>query len=295
MEKQGTMHTITGGYFLYQILETMCDESKRRGTNNGGITQRNCFKDLMLLGQPNRKIVGDDKTIKEDTSKYKGCKLEPAAWMIFTDDAYKKSFDNRMANEYDVLLNETIAWANKYLNLEGYKDWLGKAILEMFYYDENFSPKETYLRVGTCGERISLEELFNKKIIYIHSLLLGVWHFLVNANIPNDYSAKSKNVKLGVNKKDVQNIGNNNIFDCAIELQEPVIIIESEETDNNEEELQEEFEENTVDDTQEQDNEYEDCASEEAKTVNQILNTPAIINQRAEKIINIGHVDHLEI
>lgn len=292
MEEKSKKYTLTGGYFLYQILEAINEQGKRRGYNNGGITQSNCFKALILLGQGERKIYCEEKTMREDTSKYKSCKLDPAAWMPFTNVDYINTLNDMIENHYDEILNETVKWGEKYLDLRQHANQLGKAILEMLLYDENLIPENVYLYVKANGKRICLSELFNEEIIDIQPLILGVWHYIVNNNLPNDFRPGSKYSKAGIERNIIENIGNNGEFSCYINVLQVVEKHISDESSSKAEDLDNEVE---VDDGEESASSDSAQHSFEGQTVNQILNTPAIINQHAEKIVNIGHVDHLEI
>lgn len=293
MEEKSKKYTLTGGYFLYQILEAINEQGKRRGYNNGGITQSNCFKALILLGQGERKIYCEEKTMREDTSKYKSCKLDPSAWMPFTNLDYINTLNDMVVNHYADILDETIKWGKKYLDLTQHSNQLGKAILEMLLYDENLIPEDVYLYAKTNGNPICLSELFNEEVIDIQPLILGVWHYIVNNNIPNDFRPGSKYSKAGIERNIIENIGNNGNFSCYVN-----VLTEVEKHDNNEEsadKMNTAEEESDVKDNDEAASNDSSHQSFEGQTVNQILNTPAIINQHAEKIVNIGHVDHLEI
>lgn len=223
MKVRSNEYTLTGGYFLSQILECMNAQGKRRGSNNGGITQSNCFKNLILLGLTDGKIVGDEKTLREDTSKYKACKLEPSLWMRFSEDGYKKSFNNLIQNDYETLLQKTIEWGNKYLDLDINGDRLGKAIIEMLLDDDNIIPEETELYVCRDGKSIFLSELVHEDYIAIQPLILGVWNYIVNSDIPNDFREKSKNVKNGLSRREVENIGKNDVYVGRIKILKPTV------------------------------------------------------------------------
>ena len=214
-------YVLTGGYFLYQILEAMNDQAKRRGVNNGGITQSNCFKEMIRLGNPDEKLFVEDKTATEDTSKYKKCKLEPAAWMLFDGDSYIKSINNFITNDYEKILHRTILWGDKFLNLPRFADWLGKAILEIFYADKSIDPNSTYLYALRDGSKISLTQLFQEEVVYIQPLILGAWHYIVNAKRPNDFRPGSKNSKAGITHLEIENAGKNHTFNCRIKILDP--------------------------------------------------------------------------
>lgn len=292
MEEKSKKYTLTGGYFLYQILDAINEQGKRRGYNNGGITQSNCFKALILLGQGERKIYCEEKTMREDTSKYKSCKLDPAAWMPFTNQDYINTLNDMIENHYADILEATIKWSEKYLDLTQHANQLGKSILEMLFYDENLSPENVYMYAQANGKQISLSELFNEDVIDVQPLILGVWHYIVNNNIPNDFRPGSKYSKAGIERNIIENIGNNGKFSCFIN-----VLSEVKKYDDNDEGASriDTAEEIEMDDNDEATSDDAPHQTFGGQTVNQILNTPAIINQHAEKIVNIGHVEHLEI
>ncbi len=178
-------YKVCGGTFLYLVLQAISSKSKMRGTNNEGIKEYICFVDLIKLGQPEVKIYGDKKTLTQETSKYKYCKIEPAAWMTFTNEKYVKSINKLVKNDYKSLLKNTLIWADKYLDLDKHADWLVKSIVELFYWDETIDKTKTYINVNQDGTAISIQELIDAKEIQVQPLLIGVWHYIINAKIKN--------------------------------------------------------------------------------------------------------------
>ena len=176
---------------------------------------------MIRLGNPDEKLFVEDKTATEDTSKYKKCKLEPAAWMLFDGDSYIKSINNFITNDYEKILHRTILWGDKFLNLPRFADWLGKAILEIFYADKSIDPNSTYLYALRDGSKISLTQLFQEEVVYIQPLILGAWHYIVNAKRPNDFRPGSKNSKAGITHLEIENAGKNHTFNCRIKILDP--------------------------------------------------------------------------
>nr|WP_302593530.1 NACHT domain-containing protein [uncultured Acetatifactor sp.] len=181
----GPKYKVCGGTFLYLVLQAISSKAKRRGINNEGIKESTCFVDLIKLGQPEVEIYGDEKTLTQETSKYKYCKIEPAAWMTFTNETYVESINNLFANDYQSLLQNTLMWADKYLDLTQHADWLAKSIVELFYWDESIDKENTYINVNMDGTAISIQELIDAKEIRVQPLLIGVWHYIINARIEN--------------------------------------------------------------------------------------------------------------
>ena len=137
-------YKVCGGTFLYVVLLALSAKARRRGLNNEGIKESTCFMDMIKLGMK-QDIIGDERTITQETSKYKYCKIEPSSWMPFTSEGYVKSFNDRIENDYQALLQDTVLWADRYLDLIQHGDWLVTALLELFYYDKDIDNDSTFL------------------------------------------------------------------------------------------------------------------------------------------------------
>ncbi|MCD7739651.1 MAG: NACHT domain-containing protein [Lachnospiraceae bacterium] len=194
-------YRVCGGTFLYILLQAISAKAKRRGLNNEGIKESTCFTEFIKLGQKNLEIVGDKKTIAQETSKYKYCKIEASSWMPFTNESYIESLNLAIEREYDDLLQSIIIWAEKYLDLVQYGDWLAKAFVELFFFDDTIDKENTYLYVNNDGTKSSLNDLFDSIEIRIQSLILGVWHYIVNHNIANSEGLDTINI---LSKNDVE-------------------------------------------------------------------------------------------
>lgn len=181
----GVEYRVCGGTFLYLLLQAISSKAKRRGTNNEGIKESTCFAGLMKIGQNDVVIYADDDTMTQETSKYKYCKLEPASWMIFREEDYVENLNQKIQNDYKALLQETLAWADKFLNLTQHADWLVKSILELFLFDDSIDKENTYLYVNADGSKSTLKEIFDAKEIRVQPFLLGIWHYIVNNHVQN--------------------------------------------------------------------------------------------------------------
>lgn len=221
-------YVLCGGTFLYLILQTINEKARRRRINNEGITESSCFRDLIHIGQTDAAIISDEKTMREDTSKYKYCKNGISAWMPFANVDYIEAFNASIREDYETLLHSTVLWSDKYLNLTRHADWLGKALLEMMRFDRTMYRKrdEILLYAQKDGTPISLAELFEQKEVVIQALILGMWHYIVNAGIPNEEGRATidaladKNVETGAVRRIDSRIGKNDIFSCRIKILE---------------------------------------------------------------------------
>lgn len=173
-------YTLCGGTFIYLLLQAITAKAKRRGLNNGGIKESTCFVDLIKLGNKELKIYGDEKTIAQETSKYKYCKIDGAAWLPITEESYIDSLNNQIENDYSAILQNTILWADKYLDLTTHADWLAKALFELIWFDSSIDPENTYLFANSDGSKTSVKELAEASEIRIQPLILGTWHYIIN-------------------------------------------------------------------------------------------------------------------
>lgn len=214
-------YRLCGGTFLYVVLQAISSKAKRRGLNNEGIRESTCFIDMIKLGQ-RIDVYGDKDTIRQETSKYKYCKIEATSWMPFTNEGYVQALNEKIKSEYQTLLQETVAWADKYLDLVQHADWLARAIVELFYFDETIDDESTKIYVKEDGSLITLKELYDAEEIRIQPLILGTWHYIVNHPVKNADGLETierisnNNVESGAIRARRGGIGETQIFDYKV-------------------------------------------------------------------------------
>jgi hypothetical protein len=169
---------LTGGVFLYLLLQSLKKESRRRGLGNPGITESNCFMGLIRLIDPSYKFIGEEKTIKEDTSRYKHCKTENTAWMPFKDDSYIDKFDARIKNDYGTVLSEMIKWTEKYIDAAVHGNRIVTALFELLEDDKNIREDQPFY-INNDGTQTLKKDLFKIIEIKFQPFILGIWHYLV--------------------------------------------------------------------------------------------------------------------
>ena len=210
-------YKVCGGTFLYVVLLALSAKARRRGLNNEGIKESTCFMDMIKLGMK-QDIIGDERTITQETSKYKYCKIEPSSWMPFTSEGYVKSFNDRIENDYQALLQDTVLWADRYLDLIQHGDWLVTALLELFYYDKDIDNDSTFLYANEDGSSASLSDIYNLKEIRIQPLIIGIWHYIVNHPVSNSVGLETielisdNSVELGARRARRTGIGRKGIL-----------------------------------------------------------------------------------
>lgn len=214
-------HRLCGGTFLYVVLQAISNKAKRRGTNNEGIRESTCFVDLIKLGQK-IDVYGDPDTIRQETSKYKYCKIEATSWMPFTDEGYVNRLKDKIENDYQTLLQDVVAWAEKYLDLIQHADWLARAIVELFYFDETIDNQSTNIYAKEDGSQFTLQELYEADEIRIQPLILGTWYYIVSHPVKNAEGLatieriSNNNVESGAIRARRGGIGNSQIFEYKV-------------------------------------------------------------------------------
>lgn len=185
-------YTLCGGTFIYMILSCLKSISKRRGANNGGVTEPNCFTDLIEIAGLERDYKLSSEDVSTVISKYKHCTLEAPDWMLINRKDYKDSLDELIKTDYASALHSTIVWSSKYLDLITNGDFICKALLEIVYYDETID-KNDKIHANYDGSLVSFNDLFVAEYIHIQAFILGMWHYVIckRNDIPNKTGQKT--------------------------------------------------------------------------------------------------------
>lgn len=172
------------GTFITVIMSGIKQKAKRRGVNNGGITEPNCYRDLEKIVNFPQGMKLSESDYGTVFSKFKCCTLDTPEWFLIKNDAYQELLDNQVKMQYVGILQNVIKWSFNYLDLETQSDRICKALLELARCDESVDDN-TEIYANKTGRPISFNDLYNAKEIHVQSLILGMWHFITMRDVSN--------------------------------------------------------------------------------------------------------------
>ena len=177
---------LCGGTFFILISNArkqMISKGEMYAGKKSGITEPETLMALARIITPDIQDPEDseNKSMRDGTLKFKSC----ATWgwrpFLFNDKAAKKSFDERIKNDYQGCLAQMTEFTNKYLDLrtDTHKDiFLVKALLELLEADGTIDGN-TKFYAERSGELITKDELLERSTIRLESFLLGLWHYCI--------------------------------------------------------------------------------------------------------------------
>lgn len=252
-----------------------------------GVNQEDSLNELLCIFDKDAKTWRGSSSITTITSSFRNCADGKSDYINLGNATMQMNVTDHMMREYNDAIEEMRKFADGKLNLQGKAMWLVRALLELVMQDEAINQEENlYINPGNVP--IQKKDIKTMKTINVYSFLLGIWYYCF-LNCDDNSVGKDTLIEWTESQKEstvrkLKTSLGNTVSDIVLSYE--VVKI----PDDSVEDIEE-------DDIKEEQHSTEQGQSEyyEEKTVNQILNTPAIINQKAEKIINIGHVDHLEI
>ena len=281
---------LTGGILFGLILEARKARKRVRSARlNGVIVDESDGLnegDMMLsfieifTGEPLIMLGG--ASFKKNVSDYKKCIISKSEYLTFDNPRFITSFKNSVEQNKKDTLESMSVFINEKFSERKLK-WLVSAVVESICTDETINDSENF-KISP-NESASKQGLLSVEVIEIESFLLDVMRYIFVNKIDNTdgkptfeawYSQigerapwKFTNAELGQRMNDLE-ITRFNTSEEDIEEQEHI-----EESDV---EFKEEFHSNVESDD---------------SITRQVLNNPKVINQYANNIYNIEHVENL--
>ena len=177
---------LCGGTFFILISNArkqMPSKGEMYTGKKSGITERETLMSLARIVTPDieEPTSLENKSMRDGTSDFKACRGWGWRQFLLGDMAAKKSFDERMKNDYQGCLAQMTEFTNKYLDLrtDTHKDvFLVKALLELLDADGTIDG-DTKFYAEKSGETITKDELLGQSTICLESFLLGLWHYCI--------------------------------------------------------------------------------------------------------------------
>ena len=293
---------LCGGTFFLQVLRMKKPMSRKPSKALEGekdrVNNQRVLEALIQLFDPTF-MVYSDGTFKGDTSDYRACKEAVGTNLPFTEKYTDFStFDNIVKIDYEKILPRIKTFTDTFINTDKSDkvESAVKALLSCIDQDKSILPEDVFY-MGEMGHPITKVELLGMMDISLDAFLLGVWHFILMnrqnnrigretfeawCDAPSGQGKQWKyNSKIGA---DYHNVSIHRTGDAFV-------INKQKEPEIYEEELLEEDERTHETDTS------DDPGLREYKQyfIQQVfVNNGTYIQQNADKIYNIGYVEHLD-
>ena len=288
---------LTGGILLGLIIEARKARKRVRSTKlnyvetdkSDGLNEDDMMLSFIEIFTGESLLKPKGTSFKKNVSDYKKCVTNTTTYLTFDDQTFIDSFETSVnQNKKDTLESVSAFISNKFS--EPKLKWFASAIIETICNDETIDISERF-KVST-NNTVSKSELLSITTVEIEPFLLDVMRYIFVNKIDNTlgkatfekwYSQngvstqwKFSNSELG---KSLPNLEITRYNPSVEELNEQTAgIVEQEHVEESEIENEEENEFNTED-------------KESMKQ--QVLNNSKIINQYANNIYNIEHLENL--
>lgn len=168
--KKETNLKLCGGVFFTLILK-----SRKTPKPN----QDDCFKELMKIFDRSVDALRGN-SLSTIASRFRKC--DPTLrsdYIHLGDEVVVSAFNSRLKKSYSDVLDEVVQFAEKYLDLDTYGDWLVKAVMDIIIRDDGIKDNaKIYINPGFLPSYKT--ELLNGEIhkIYFYNFLLGMWQYI---------------------------------------------------------------------------------------------------------------------
>lgn len=289
----GNVPYLTGGILFGLILEGIRPKSKaRRGDWEGqtdGLSEPDIMKSLIDIFAGGTQPTPYETSFKKNVSDYKKCVISSATYIPFEDQSNINSFkDSIEQNKIDTLESMSM-FINEKLSDKKLK-WLVSAIVETICQDNSISTSERFSI--SLDKTVSKEELWTLREIVIEPFLLDVMRYIFVNRVDNTLGKSTFELWFSQEKKNTPWKFSNlelgkSVIGLKVTRYEPNKTKIEEQTDRKVE--YEHVEE--LDSRIEKENIFKTERSESVKQ--QVLNNPKVVNQYANNIYNIEHVENL--
>ena len=283
---------LTGGILFGLILEAKKSRTRVRSTymdKNDGLTEYEIMKSFISVFYENNKYRPRKSTLTKNTSDYKKCDISVGSSLPFNNQSDIDKFNKAVElNEKDIL-ERMSRFVEEKLSEEKL-NWLTSAILEPIYHDSSIENSKQFK--VSLKKQVLKENIPRLTTVEVELFLLDVMRYIFVNKIDNTlgkatfeewYSQdgenrpwKFSNSELG---KSLPNLEITRYNLSVEELNEQTAgIVEQEHVEESDTENEEENKFNT---------------EGEESMKQQVLNNPKVINQYADKIYNIEHVENL--
>lgn len=293
---------LCGGTFYILLLQALKKDRRIRLNDLDGykakekaINDVTCLKGLVRTFYDFNEHFSDS-TFTAHKHQYKLCEKNSTDWLQFENQYLVDAYDKKIRGNYALALEEMDSFIDAFIDDGDLGKKLVRALLEVIDLDRTIDDDAEFV-VQAGGRVIDKKGLLKLSNIGARPFLLSVWHFIITKRgSENTLGTETVGQWLyhetsQAPYKYVGTVGERYALDKEISFKKAV-------TDSVDESGTPESTEYTDSDNKaEEDRDDEYCEQREAggQGTNQILNAQTVFNQRAEKIVNIEHVEHLQI
>lgn len=288
---------LCGGTFYILLLQALKKDRRIRVNDLDGhkakeksINDVTCLKGLVRTFYDFNEYLSDS-TFNAHKNQYKMCEKNSTEWLRFETQYLIDAYDEKVRSDYASALADMDGFIDTFIDDGDLGKKLVRALLEVIDKDQTIED-ETEFIIWEDGKTIDKKNLLALPRIEARIFILSVWHFIVtsrgtlNTNGTRTVGEWLHHDTSQAPYKYIGTVGNNYATDKDISY-EKIIVERAEEA---------EVSDNTdFMDTEDKNEDNADQGKSAGQATNQVLNAQTVFNQRAEKIVNIEHVDHLEI
>lgn len=284
------MYRLRGNTFITLLLRAGKQELSEKpewGENSNGITRPNMFADLLRMAQPGYNPP-KMKTLSSYFSQYlRGDLPFSPMYFAFNTPTFQHGLSDRIQDEYPAVLAEMDAFYKKYLLTTSFDrkllvGGLVDAILGDDTFDGNFD-------IG--GKQVSKTDLGSQYSFILQPFLVSVWNNILQ-NHPDasegrdTYKEWSNDAGYNKPRQIVTDIGTERAKKITVSTELPKLETTEDTADGTPDNIKNEEPEPVIVEAAPQQKDFTDQT---------LYNNGRIYNQHAEKIVNIEHVDVLNI
>lgn len=277
---------LTGGILFGLIIEAKKLKSKARSSfwkkQTDKLSDTDIMKSLIDIFTGEVQQSPYEETFRKNVTSYKKCIISKSEYLPFDDQKFINSFNDSVGQNKTDTLERMSVFINDKLSEQKLK-WLVSAVIETICDDKTINDLENF-RISPNESKFK-QELLEVNVIEIESFLLDVMRYIFNNKSDNTlgkptfeawYSQSGERTPWKLTNTELgQNMNNLEItrYNSSVEDVEKQEYIEESDV-----EIEEEFNSNVESDD---------------SITKQVLNNPKVINQTANNIYNIEHVENL--
>lgn len=293
---------LSGGILFNLLTESTKQKITARAKHNG---YKDLYSDTNLMASLITLTTGDSfiptgDTFKKNTSDYKRCLISKSTYLDFDNVAKVTSLHTKVISKDLNVYEDMKNLVNNFLS-ESLHIWLVKALIETIMQDSTIASDAKF---GISVEKAIKKEQLNKVTqINIDCFLVSIWDYILQKKKDNTlgrptFEAWYKQSSINGKWKFInENIGTTITQNIEItRFETPVYNNEkaAECTQTLDMKEDNEFFNTETDIPVVEADDISDEEKQSPKQITQTINNPKIVNQYADKIYNIEHVDHLD-
>ena len=179
---------LCGGIFLMLLTEAKGKAASRRELRSGvrdKVSNKNMLEGLIKLFDISFEQPAVGRTFDGDTSDYRACKVSYGINLPFDNSGSVSGFDDRVKNQYVSVLRKMDEFIDDFLRTNDDERMLQliRRLLTLVDKDHLITPNTTFYYAGTP---ITKTDLLGLDHYCLSNLMLCIWHFIVTKRPDNE-------------------------------------------------------------------------------------------------------------